>query len=355
MFVTDATHLPRLMQCFESHNMPKTVTVESEQTTRDEGNAAHWLAQRVFNGTPMAELHGTRAYNGVIIDNDMVRHVSDYLAALDCGELECVTTFGNERWTVNARADHVGLRNNVLTVDDFKYGHRLVSPEWNWTLIAHAIGYCLSRGVTPDTVVLRIHQPRRYHPEGHLREWRMTYRDLTMMYQRIDEKLSGGDNMLRTGDACFNCHAMHTCPAYRESSMNAIDVASVSFNDDLPPEVLSAELDMLSQASDVIEARLKALKELAVHHIDGGLVIPLYTTDQPLGQRRFKKTFDGKAIRALTGVSCTEEKLVTPAELERRGVSPELIAMITERPTTGKKLVRVSADARARKLLKKES
>jgi len=354
MFITDATHLPRLMQCFGSRNMPTTVTVESDQTTRDEGNAAHWLAQKVFGGASMSELAGTRAYNGVVIDNDMVRHVSDYISALDCGEMESVTTVQTERWIVNARADHVGYRNNILTVDDFKYGHRLVSPEMNWTLIAHAIGYCVLHGIAPDEIVLRIHQPRRYHPEGHLREWRISYADLTALYHRIDARLSREDDTtLQTGPQCVNCHAIYICPAYREASMNAIDVATVAFNDDLPPEVLSAELDQLGQASDVITARLKALQELAMHKIASGAVIPEYTVDAPLGQRRFNKVFDGAAIRALTGISCTEEKLVTPAELERRGASPDVIKLITERPMTGKKLVRVSADARARKLLKK--
>lgn len=353
MFITDATHLPRLMQCFGSRNMPTTVTVEPDQTTRDEGNAAHWLAQKVFGGASMSELAGTRAYNGVVIDNDMVRHVSDYISALDCGEMESVTTVQTERWIVNARADHVSHRNGILTVDDFKYGYRVVSPEMNWTLIAHAIGYCLLHNVMPEMIVLRIHQPRRYHPEGHLREWRIGYADLTALYHQIDARLSSGDEILQTGPQCVNCHAIYVCPAYREASMNAIDVASVAFNDDLPPEILSAELDQLGQASDVITARLKALQELAMHKIASGTVIPEYTVDAPLGQRRFGKAFDGAAIRALTGLPCTEEKLVTPAELERRGANPDVIKLITERPVTAKKLVRVSADARARKLLKK--
>lgn len=362
MFITDATHLPRLMQCFGSSQMPQVVPyAEDDTTSRDEGNAAHYMAQQVFNGVATIEqLTGHRAYNGVIMDAEMARHVTEYLSTLHCGQMEYVTSFGNDRWQINARTDHVAWRchpndqyqtPDEIIVDDFKYGRRLVEPEMNWTLIAHAIGYCLREQITPSTIRLRIYQPRRHHPDGPLREWLIDYLTLRSLYQQIDERLSAGDTTLRTGPNCVKCHAAATCPAWRESSMNAIDAASVLFNDELPAEALSRELDLLAHAETVITERHKALKELALHRSRNGEVIPMYAGETQYANRRFK--FDAATIRAITGVEPTEPKLVTPAELSRRGVADDILNLITERPTTGVKLIRSDPSKRAERLLKK--
>lgn len=353
MFITDATHLPRLMQCFGSSQMPQVVPDADDDTTaRDEGNAAHYMAQQVFNGVATIEqLTGHRAYNGVVMDAEMARHVSEYLSALDCGQMEYVTSFGTDRWQVNARTDHVAVRGDTLIVDDFKYGYRVVEPEMNWTLIAHAIGYCLREKITPSLIRLRIHQPRRYHPDGPLREWSCSYLQLRDFYAQIDRRLSEADSTLQTGPYCAKCHAAATCPAWREASMNAIDAASVLFNDELPAEALSRELDLLAHAETVITERHKALKELALHRSRNGEVIPMYAGETQYANRRFK--FDAATIRAITGVEPTEPKLVTPAELSRRGVSDDVLNLITERPTTGVKLIRSDPNKRAERLLKK--
>lgn len=362
MFITDATHLPRLMQCFGSSQMPQVVpTADDDTTVRDEGNAAHYMAQQVFDGiATLEQLTGHRAYNGVVMDDEMTRHVREYLSALDCGQMEYVTSFGNDRWQVNARTDHIAWRchpndqyqtPDTLIVDDFKYGYRLVEPEMNWTLIAHAIGYCLREQITPSVIKLRIHQPRRYHPESTLREWVIDYLKLRELYQQIDRRLSEADTMLQTGPYCPNCHAAATCPAWREASMNAIDAASVLFNDEMPAEALSRELDLLAHAETVISERHKAVKELALHRSRNGEIIPMYAGETQYANRRFK--FDAATIRALTGKEPTEPKLVTPAQLERMGVSEETMKFLTERPTTGVKLIRSDPNKRAERLLKK--
>lgn len=350
------------MQCFGSSQMPVIVpSVDDDQTVRDEGNAAHYMAQMVFTGqATLEQLTGHRAYNGTVMDADMARHVKHYLESLDCGEMEVVTSFGNDRWQVNARADHISWRCHpndqyenpiTLTVDDFKYGRRLVEPDMNWTLIAHAVGYCQTKNIMPDEIVLRIHQPRRYHPDGPLREWRISYRELCDLYLQIDQRLSVGDTTLRTGPACAKCQANATCPAFREASMNAIDAASVLFSDDMPAEALSAELDLLEHASSVINDRLKALKELTLHRLRQGDVIPMYAADTQYAHRKFK--FDAQALKVWTGIDATEPKLITPAEYERRGVPEGLLKLLTERPVTGIKLIRVDPSKRAERLLKK--
>lgn len=373
VFETDATRLPRIMQCYASTQMPSIVPdFDDDPTARDEGNAAHWMAQQVFNGKDLDTLIDRKAYNGVLMDAEMARHVRSYLIALDCGSMEIITSFTGDGWRINSRADHIVYNPNhvieyvnggngnvlehcesVLTIDDFKYGFRLVEPEMNWTLIAHALGYCLNNNVRPDKIIFRIHQPRRFHPEGPLREWVIDYATLSELYWQIDATLRSGDMTLRTGPFCVNCHAAPNCPAWREASMNALDATSRFFTDNLSCGDISDELTLLEHANTIIAGRLKALKELATHKIANGDVIPDYVVEQKWGNRKFK--VNAAYIKALTNVSPTIETLCTPAELIRRGVDEAIVNMISERPNAGRSLVRVDANKRAQRILGKRS
>ena len=69
MLITDATNLPRIMQCNGSILLQADpVFAERDATTREEGNAAHWLASVVFNGQHTAiEMVDRKAPNGVYI------------------------------------------------------------------------------------------------------------------------------------------------------------------------------------------------------------------------------------------------------------------------------------------------
>lgn len=370
--VTTATELPRIMQCIGSRLMPKALPDDYNTEQRDEGNAAHWLAQQLFNGEAVGV--GSKAYNGYIITDEMMEHVREYLGALDAGEMEIETTFSGEGWEVRGRADHLvyradcgrmeyinGGNGNVLespmsmlTVDDFKYGRRLVEPDENWTLLAHAIGWCIRNNIQPDHIVLRIHQPRAYHPKGTMREWEVPggYSGLAERYQTLQRKLSNPTSELVTSlSQCAKCHALATCPAARTAGMNAIDAAQdVAFVDDLPNDALAREYEMLDQAAKMVEMVRDARKELMEHRLGRGQMIPGWHLKQRLGQRAWPAWATGRTLSAMAGVDLTKDGIVTPAEAERRGVPKKVLEGLTTRPSLGVKLERLDADAVGRRL-----
>lgn len=355
MLTTDATNLHRLMNCNGSRLMPPSFpTIDIDPTARDEGNAAHWAAQEWFNGRDPETLINAKAYNGVIVTGEMLDHVGEYLKVLEVGQMEVETSFGTDYWRVNARADHIAYNamTSMLTIDDFKYGHRLVSPVHNWTLIAHAIGYCLFNQITPQTIRLRIHQPRPYHPDGKLREWTIDYLTLRELYQQIDATLTNPRDALVTGiDWCAKCRALATCPAAHAASMNAVDASTLTFNDDIPDNAMTYELDTLRSAQAMLSARLTALEELATHRIKNGAVIEGYGTMQQIANTRWKTGITPEALSLASRIDCVKPGFITPAEFKRRGGSDEVYKALTERPITGVKLVRASADERAKRLL----
>src|SRR5690606_28879832 len=114
-------------------------------------------------------------------------------------------------------------------------------------------------------IVLRIHQPRPYHPDGPCREWRLSYVDLMTYYSRIAARLSETPDTLTTGPMCAKCHALADCSTARVASMNAIDASGVAFSDSLPDNVLAYEYETLQHAMQTIKNRHDALEELMTH------------------------------------------------------------------------------------------
>ena len=329
--------------------MPRILPENFDRDAAEEGNAAHWFAQQLFNGALL--MTGQRAPNGIALTDEMMEHVRDYIAALDCGEMEINTSYSGDEWSVNGRADHINFRDGRLTVDDFKYGWRIVEPENNWTLISHAVGWTIRSGSIPEQITLRIHQPRPYHPSGPLREWSFGYDELLKFHAKIAARLSNPEDILVSGaDHCRKCHALPGCPAARQASMNAIDATTMVFDDKLDRDILAFEFETLDIAQATIKNRIEALQELMIHRIRSGEVFDGYMVEPRYANRKWKTGFDGTILSVMTGVDLMKAGTVTPAEAERRGVPKEAIAALTDRPMVGEKLQQINADRKARKI-----
>lgn len=359
MITTTATDLPRLMHCNGSYQMAQSLPPDTDMGARHEGNAAHWLANERHAGRSVDV--GARAYNGFIITAEMSDFVDDYLIAIGPGgAMETETSFEGAGWAVKARADwvwqgsemHDGQQVAVLKIADLKYGHRLVSPVENWTLLAHAIGTVLRDGEIPDRVDLSIYQPRAYHPDGPMRTWSLTYPELVERYNQINATLSDLSGGLRTNlDICHRCPSLATCPAARSAGMNAIDVAqSLVYDDALPAAALAYQYEQLQDAEGWIKTLKTAREELIAYRIETGDVVPGYGVKPRYGHSTWIKGGSGRLLSAMTGVDLMDDKCVTPAEAKRRGVPEDVVAALTTRPLIGKKLERIDADAEIRRV-----
>lgn len=363
MIVVTATDLPRMMQCTGSRLMATIMPADASTDARDEGNAADWLAGQIFTNSGDIQTYvGTKAPNGFVITADMLNFVSEYLSALDCGEMQVETSWsgGNGAFEIRGRADHIVLlhadeHQSHVVIDEFKYGWRVVEPFMNWTLISHAIGFMVTRNVRPARFTFRIHQPRPLHPDGTLRVWSIDAETINALWLQIIDRLSNPTDMLQTGPECYKCHAYLGCPAADKMQANAIDASYDSiFSHQLTGEQLSRELDLLTRAQAVIKTRLEAFTELAVHRSKNGEIVPNYATDPQYGNSTWKPFVTPELIKATTGLDASKPGLVTPAEMKRRGMSETAVKSLSERPMKGVKLRRIDADARARKMLGKQ-
>lgn len=351
MLTVTATELSRVMRCIGSILMERAVPEPDNDEARSEGNAADWLAEQMFNDRHVTS--GTKAPNGWVITDDMIDYITEYVDALSDqpGAMQVVTTWGTDAFEVRGRADWLGYNThtNELRVRDLKYGHRIVSPVDNWTLLSHAIGFCIRNNVQPDRIEISIHQPRPYHPEGPLRRWVIDYPGLIQRHDAISQTLTYPTDALTTGEQCNKCHARYDCPALDKAAWSAVEATATAFNDNMSNDALAFERDQFEQAANMLKIKIDAVEELMTHRIKSGQVINGYAMQQRQGNRRFVSGLTAHAISAALGVDLTTDKMPTPAEAERRGVNKDVLAALTERPNIGTKLTKIDPDAVARR------
>lgn len=358
MITVTATELPRLVACRGSRQLiERSNSAQFSAPIRDEGIAVHWIIERaIVNDGALPDEHSL-APNGVVVTADMLTHAADYLTTVrsPASRFEHDTTLSGANWTVRGRADHIEYNpvSNSVHVDDLKYGWRIVEPDGNWTLIFHAISFCISNQLQPDVIRLTIHQPRPYHPDGSIRTAELTYHQLMAHFHTLVDVLSTYNDTLTTGPQCHNCPAMGTCEAARKAALNVVDLSETFGSEELDNEELARELDTLKRASKMIGDRIDALENLARYRLSMGEVVNNYSLEQGLSNSRWKDGITPEIVLALTGVNVAQTKVVTPAEAKRRGINPEIITALTERIPTKLNLVRVDADKRAKRLLKR--
>ena len=356
MLKLTATGLPRFVDCNGQRLLDKVPAFNNDSSLRDEGNAAHWLVEKVFKGEYIAEeLIDRKAPNGWIIDADMVEHCDAYLNAIEgFGAVESDTSYGGEKWFIGGQADHIGVVKNILYVDDFKFGWRIIEPDENWTLLSHAFGFLSKNpdiGKTVDTVVIRIFQPRPYHPRGAVREWHVSVQDLWGVYwAKLSPMLENPSDVLNTGPNCYKCPSRYPCPAAQISSMNAIDVSETAFNSDLKPDEVSLILDQLKRAQDVIKQTLKSYEDAALHQAKKGVIFPNHAIQSDISNEQWKEGITPEMMMLITGQDLSKKSLITPGQAKKKGIDPKILEPFYERKTKGAKLVSVKNSERAKQL-----
>lgn len=372
MIITDATNLPRLMNCNGSRLMlADPVFTERDDTIRNEGNAAHWLASVVFGKKhTIEELIDRKAPNGVYITANMAEHVDAYIGELQAsfsrpdgalnGQIEWSYQLNGPEWQINGRADHISYCqkpcrswNSALYIDDFKYGYSIVEPFNNWTLIAHALGFCVTNQVAPERIIFTIHQPRAAHYAGKVRSVDIGYDELLQLYARINSTLSNPSDMLQTGTHCYKCPSFTSCPARQAAQWNAIEIAHKAFNANISNEDLAESMDQIARAISLLEQSKKVYEEQTMARVKAGQVVANYGLQNDLTNRMWLESVTPDMLDAMAGHSICERKLPR-LNVAETALGKEMVNMLTERRSKGTKLVRMDANKKGEKLFGKK-
>lgn len=357
MITLTASDLPRFIACNGSRLIKPEFkpSYQSENETRDQGIAAHWLAEEIarLNRSERGDWVGKKAPNNVFISDTMFDHVTDYLQHLEKDgvpmlELDCSHGL-NAVWQVNGRCDAISYNNGVLTVTDFKYGFRIVEPHLNWTLISHAVGFMIANPqLRVDRVNFCIFQPRQSHPDGVYRVWSIDRLRFGELHAQLSNALREPSDELNTGSHCSFCPKILSCPASRAATINAVDVSMSSYDEHAPDDVLGFELDQTNAAIVALKARLKAYEELAINRIRHGKIIQGYHVTAGEGRRKWNDGVKPEFVKLATSVDVSKpSEMITPTQAIKAAKTPaqkEAIKALSMVPSKGPKLIKGGLD-----------
>lgn len=311
----------------------------------EEGTAAGEYLERMLTGKPV----GTQANNGIYFDDDMkfyLEPIAQDILSRAATPIMCEHSINWQTlsgvWIKGhpdiAFIDHDG----VLCIEDLKYGWGIVEVVENWQLLGYAIGEIIRRNQAFEEVKLTIHQPRPHHEDGPSRDWYQSYGQILDYKEKIEarmKELASGRKDFQTSKHCKYCQgAAEACPAFNRLFYRALEVSTEFFQDSINEDEVSRQLDQIKRAEEVIKIKKDSITELAILRIKSGKLIPGYVQSARHGKRTWKKGISPEALQMMTGRNVIESNIMSPAKVEKLGVSKDLVSKLTDMPFIGNKL-----------------
>lgn len=324
----------------------------SESTEAAEyGSAAHWFSESLIKGDSVEV--GDEAPNGVEIDHEIYQGCQDYIS--HCRNAMSTTRFHGIETGVVLSELYRGMKGTVdfwsynetsytLNVDDLKFGMVAVEAYENYQLIAYTLGLLLHLGFDAlafqhITVVMTIHQPRAYHPDGKTRSWTINADELRGYWNIISlacHKAMRDDRFASSGSHCGYCDARHSCEAHRRAAANCIDII------DRTPHFVDHDVSNLEQEyiellriKEVVSTRKSALEELLTETIKTGTSLSRLEISSGSTRREWsvpQSRLD--AVEKIFKTPLTKQVSLSPAQAEKAGIPPSIVeTLITKKPT----------------------
>jgi len=330
------------------------------------GTAAHWCMEILLDSRVVVV--GTTAPNGVVVTREMIE-------AAEIIRDDVVETLGPSWFKlaeVEKRVDipRVSPTHNWGTPDvkawftpyrlylwDFKFGHDHVEVFENWQLIDYAAG-CLSEAnarraaagnpainETEIEIVMRVAQPRSYHRDGPVREWKVTADQLRDHIHKLsmaaDEATGPTPTAKPDPVACEHCSARHACVALQKAVYCGMGIVERAQACEMVPAALGLEARMLEDISQLIEARKTGLQEQILSLFRRGVAVPHWSL-RPGQSRTVWNKPDAEiiALGQMMGVDLAKPaEAVTPVQSKAKGLDPEMAKMYSFTPQGALKLV----------------
>jgi hypothetical protein len=350
----------RWVKCPGSVSLAARYPETGNSAAADEGTASHWICSETLEGRgrSIPQWVGQPANNGVIIDMEMVEGAYVYVGAVK----QAAGTTGVKlivEQAVSCAPVHPECwgtpdlwywQGYELHVWDYKYGFTIVEPFENWQLMCYAAGIMAGLTGIQDqqvTVVLHIVQPRPFHADGAVREWRVSGSDLRGYINKLSHAAHAALQPTpgtASGHHCRYCAARHACPTLALACYSAIDYIGQAQPEELSTEAMAMEYRILDRISVLIKSRMTAHESRMIGMIKGGQSVPGYTVDYGTGHAKWNKPVEEViALGQMMGISlAAPPAAITPSKAIAAGLDSTLVKAYSERPQTGMKLVPVN-------------
>lgn len=338
-----------------------------------EGTAAHWAFGELLAGRAIDV--GLIAPNGVVLNDEMIEgaemYVDDVLGVfgssgdtLRVEERVDMPSVHPQNWgTPDTWAPLHDATSGKLTIYlwDYKFGHEYVDVFENWQLIDYAAGILDKLNIDGHadqfvSFVMRVVQPRSYHRDGPVREWRIGAADLRPYFNKLRnaaELAMRPDAPCTPNPECKHCPARHACEAFTGAAYAAADLSSRSVPLELSAAAMGLELRTLKRAQAMLDARVTGLEQAAFARLTRGERIPFFALESSPGRTVWAKPIEEViALGQMFGKDLSKPMAITPKQAEKAGVDPALVALYSTAPNGALKLV-ADDGAKARKVFAK--
>lgn len=240
---------------------------------------------------------------------------------------------------------------DVLYVIDLKFGvHVVVDVEDNTQLILYALGSLAkfeALGYEFKEVVLTILQPRAWHPEGPIREWRVSRNKLVRWGRRLGRKARealGPVPVFRPTpeDACRFCPAAGVCRALAEYELKAArkvftTVADTEAEFKGDEELMPHEVSFLLKEFPAMRRWMSKVSGMALSRMENGGHIPYFGLKDKLSYRKWAE--ESETLEILFDEDTLYERVLrSPAQVEKRA-GKHSVDGLTERKVTGSTII----------------
>jgi hypothetical protein len=232
-----------------------------------------------------------------------------------------------------------------LVVSDYKYGHLIVEHFENWQLINYTAGLLHRFGIDGIkdqnlTVRLRVYQPRAYHREGPIREWRIKAADLRPyinILQANAEEALGPNATLRTGDHCKYCSAQTYCQPAIEAGVGLFERSAKPLPVELTPMQLGLQLAIIKRAKKQLEGLETAFSERVKQALKAGQAVPFWDLKETYGHDKWTRPVEEVVnMGDMLGHDLRKApKAITPKQARDLGVPEDVLEAYSEKPKTG--------------------
>lgn len=226
-------------------------------------------------------------------------------------------------------------RTGDLHIWDLKYGWGLVEVTENWQLALYALGLIEEMNPRPQRVVMRIVQPRPYHPDGTRRARAVRMVELLPfagIAQVAVRAAESPEPHCKTGRYCKHCSALLQCDTARKAGLFVADMISGTRSAPVTPEQIGFELRLFRRLSEMAGHRLAAAEAAALAMARSGTEIPGWQIGTTAGKTEWAPAAATEilAVAEMFGVTVTApSKLLTPNQVTKAGLPADVVAQYT--------------------------
>lgn len=335
------------MACAGSLRLRESIPPEPDSPESIEGTVAHHVAMQLALDEPMSE--GDK-YKDVEIDETMIEGAELWVETVGkSGAFEmpvpCPDVHADCWGTPDFWEWHADTR--ILTVWDYKYGHRYVEEFENVQLAAYASGVIRMLNLPDDTVVqLGVVQPRCYMSKP-VRQWVTNVEKVLQLAKAagkaVDEAINGG--YCRTGSHCIDCSARGLCKTLQYATNRCIQFIQAAELDSPSPEAMGVEQSLLDAAATLVEARRKGRAVIIESMIRSGQRVPGWELKPGRSNLTWNDPDVALNSAAEVGIDIAKPtKPITPTQaLSKKLVDQAFIDALASRPPAALKLAPVSS------------